>query len=171
MQLVPFWFIVIAVLWTGYFLLEGFDFGVGVLLPVLGRDETRRRVLLNTIGPVWDGNEVWLIAGGGTLFLAFPTAYASAFSGLVRMGLLALQTELGQEAARKKGKDADEARQALTVLKTVVNRTDGSTLLVSASVPQTTVAAMVRKQMTKHSTATTGKTTRRTPRRRTTRRH
>ena len=97
--------------------------------------------------------------------------HASAFSGLLRMGLLALQTELGQEAAKKKGKDADEARQALSVLKTVVNRTDGSTLLVSASVPQTTVAAMVRKQMTKPSTATTGKTTRRTPRRRTTRRH
>ena len=97
--------------------------------------------------------------------------HASAFSSLLRMGLLALQTELGQEAAKKKGKDADEARQALSVLKTVVNRTDGSTLLISASVPQTTVAAMVRKQMTKHSTATTGKTTRRTPRRRPTRRH
>ena len=96
--------------------------------------------------------------------------HASAFSSLVRMGLLALQTELGQEAAKKKGKDADEARQALTVLKTVVNRTDGSTLLVSASVPQTTVAAMVRKQMTKPPTATKGRTTRGTPRRRATRR-
>ena len=97
--------------------------------------------------------------------------HASAFSGLVRMGILAAQTQLGQEAAKKKGKDADEARQALSVLKTVVNRTDGSTLLISASVPQTTVAAMVRKQMTKPTTATTGRTTRRTPRRRTTGRH
>jgi ATP-binding cassette subfamily C protein CydC len=58
-----FWFVLIAVLWTGYLVLEGFDFGVGMLLPVLGRDDTERRVLINTIGPVWDGNEVWLLAG------------------------------------------------------------------------------------------------------------
>jgi len=96
--------------------------------------------------------------------------HASAFSGLVRMGLLAAQTQLGQEAAKKNGKNAAEARQALTVLKTVVNRTDGSTLLVTASVPQTTVAAMVRKQMTKPPPPTI-RTTRRPPRRRTTRRH
>ena len=77
------WFILIAVLWTGYFVLEGFDFGVGILLPVLGRgDETRRRVLLNTIGPVWDGNEVWLIVAGAAMFAAFPGWYATMFSGL-----------------------------------------------------------------------------------------
>jgi cytochrome bd ubiquinol oxidase subunit II len=76
------WFALIAVLWTGYFVLEGFDFGVGILLPVLGRgDETRRRVLLNTIGPVWDGNEVWLLVAGGATFAAFPEWYASLFSG------------------------------------------------------------------------------------------
>jgi cytochrome d ubiquinol oxidase subunit II len=76
------WFTLIAVLWTGYFLLEGFDFGVGILLPVLGgRDEKRRRVLLNTIGPVWDGNEVWLLVAGGATFAAFPEWYASLFSG------------------------------------------------------------------------------------------
>jgi cytochrome d ubiquinol oxidase subunit II len=76
------WFTLIAVLWTGYFVLEGFDFGVGILLPVLGRgDETRRRVLLNTIGPVWDGNEVWLLVAGGATFAAFPEWYASLFSG------------------------------------------------------------------------------------------
>src|SRR6266498_3510516 len=76
------WFTLIAVLWTGYFLLEGFDFGVGILLPVLGgRDERRRRVLLNTIGPVWDGNEVWLLVAGGATFAAFPLWYASLFSG------------------------------------------------------------------------------------------
>src|SRR6266498_2981313 len=76
------WFTLIAVLWTGYFLLEGFDFGVGILLPVLGgRDERRRRVLLNTIGPVWDGNEVWLLVAGGATFAAFPGWYATLFSG------------------------------------------------------------------------------------------
>jgi len=61
MNLATFWFIVIAILWSGYFVLEGFDFGVGILLPFLGRDDTERRVLVNTIGPVWDGNEVWLL--------------------------------------------------------------------------------------------------------------
>ncbi|MEV0647329.1 cytochrome d ubiquinol oxidase subunit II [Phytomonospora sp. NPDC050363] len=81
MELVNVWFILIAILWTGYFILEGFDFGVGVLLPVLGRDDTRRRVLINTIGPVWDGNEVWVIVAGGATFAAFPEWYATLFSG------------------------------------------------------------------------------------------
>jgi cytochrome d ubiquinol oxidase subunit II len=81
MSLTDVWFVLIAVLWIGYFVLEGFDFGVGVLLPVLGRDETRRRVLINTIGPVWDGNEVWLLVAGGATFAAFPEWYASLFSG------------------------------------------------------------------------------------------
>jgi cytochrome d ubiquinol oxidase subunit II len=81
MSLNDVWFLLIAVLWTGYFILEGFDFGVGMLLPVLGRDEARRRVLINTIGPVWDGNEVWLLVAGGATFAAFPEWYASLFSG------------------------------------------------------------------------------------------
>jgi len=76
------WFIAIAVLWAGYFLLEGFDFGVGILLPVLGRDDLQRRVMINTIGPVWDGNEVWLLTAGGATFAAFPFWYASMFSAL-----------------------------------------------------------------------------------------
>lgn len=76
-----FWFLIIAVLWSMYFLLEGFDFGVGILLPVLGRDELDRRVLINTIGPVWDGNEVWLLTAGGATFAAFPNWYATLFSG------------------------------------------------------------------------------------------
>jgi cytochrome d ubiquinol oxidase subunit II len=75
------WFILIAVLWIGYFVLEGFDFGVGILLRVLGRDEPHRRVLINTIGPVWDGNEVWVLVAGGATFAAFPEWYASLFSG------------------------------------------------------------------------------------------
>jgi cytochrome d ubiquinol oxidase subunit II len=86
MQLTTVWFILIAVLWTGYFLLEGFDFGVGMLLPVLApradrHSDTDRRVVINTIGPVWDGNEVWLLVAGGATFAAFPEWYASLFSG------------------------------------------------------------------------------------------
>ncbi|MEV8514221.1 cytochrome d ubiquinol oxidase subunit II [Dactylosporangium sp. NPDC051484] len=81
MALTTVWFILIAVLWAGYFLLEGFDFGVGMLLPVLGRDERERRLLINTIGPVWDGNEVWLLVAGGATFAAFPEWYATLFSG------------------------------------------------------------------------------------------
>ncbi|HEU5475923.1 MAG TPA: cytochrome d ubiquinol oxidase subunit II [Actinophytocola sp.] len=76
-----FWFVAIAALWFGYLFLEGFDFGVGMLLPVLGRDNTDRRVLINTIGPVWDGNEVWLLVAGGATFAAFPLWYANLFSG------------------------------------------------------------------------------------------
>src|SRR5450759_1242329 len=84
MELTTVWFILIGVLWTGYFVLEGFDFGVGMLMPVLGRGkdgEARKRVLLNTIGPVWDGNEVWLLTAGGATFAAFPHWYATMFSG------------------------------------------------------------------------------------------
>jgi cytochrome d ubiquinol oxidase subunit II len=80
-ELTTVWFILIAVLWIGYFVLEGFDFGVGILLPVLGRDEKERRLMINTIGPVWDGNEVWLLVAGGATFAAFPEWYATLFSG------------------------------------------------------------------------------------------
>lgn len=75
------WFVLIAVLWTGYFFLEGFDFGIGVLTKLLARDRKERRVLINTIGPVWDGNEVWLLSAGGATFAAFPEWYATLFSG------------------------------------------------------------------------------------------
>ncbi|SCK14269.1 cytochrome d ubiquinol oxidase subunit II [Streptomyces sp. WMMB 322] len=81
MQLHDLWFAVIAVLWTGYFFLEGFDFGVGVLTRLLARDRGERRVLINTIGPVWDGNEVWLITAASATFAAFPDWYATLFSG------------------------------------------------------------------------------------------
>jgi cytochrome d ubiquinol oxidase subunit II len=84
------WFLLIAALFTGYFILEGFDFGVGILLPVLGRDDRERRVLINTIGPVWDGNEVWLITAAGGLFAAFPGWYATLFSGFYLPLLLIL---------------------------------------------------------------------------------
>jgi cytochrome bd ubiquinol oxidase subunit II len=80
-SLVPFWFIVITVLWTGFFILEGFDFGVGMLHAVVGKDEAGRRAAINTIGPLWDGNEVWLIVAGAAMFAAFPGWYATMFSG------------------------------------------------------------------------------------------
>ncbi|MFI5528980.1 cytochrome d ubiquinol oxidase subunit II [Kitasatospora sp. NPDC051853] len=81
MQLHDVWFVLIAVLWIGYFFLEGFDFGIGVLTRLLAKDRTERRVLINTIGPVWDGNEVWLLTAGGATFAAFPDWYATLFSG------------------------------------------------------------------------------------------
>jgi cytochrome bd ubiquinol oxidase subunit II len=82
--------IAIAVLWAGYFVLEGFDFGVGILLPVLGHSDEQRRVLINTIGPVWDGNEVWLLTAGGATFAAFPEWYAAMFSSFYLPLLLIL---------------------------------------------------------------------------------
>ena len=90
MELTTVWFCLIAVLWVGYFALEGFDFGVGMLLPVLGREERERRVLINTIGPVWDGNEVWVLVAGGATFAAFPEWYATLFSGFYLPLLLIL---------------------------------------------------------------------------------
>jgi cytochrome bd ubiquinol oxidase subunit II len=75
------WFWIVAVMLAAYVVLDGFDLGVGILHPLLGRSESDREIMLKSIGPVWDGNEVWLLAGGGTLYFAFPALYASAFSG------------------------------------------------------------------------------------------
>jgi cytochrome d ubiquinol oxidase subunit II len=90
MTLVTFWFIVIAVLWTGFLVLEGFDFGVGMLHGVVGRGEAGRRVAIGTIGPLWDGNEVWLIVAAAGMFAAFPGWYATMFSGFYLAFLLLL---------------------------------------------------------------------------------
>jgi cytochrome d ubiquinol oxidase subunit II len=90
MELTTVWFILIAVLWIGYFTLEGFDFGVGMLLPWLARDDRERRIMINTIGPVWDGNEVWVLTAGGATFAAFPEWYATLFSGFYLPLLLIL---------------------------------------------------------------------------------
>ena len=98
MDLVVIWIILIAILWTGYFVLEGFDFGVGMLLPILGRSryadpedaEKRRRVMVTTIGPDWDGNEVWVLTAGGATFAAFPHWYATLFAGFYLPLLLIL---------------------------------------------------------------------------------
>ena len=81
MELTTLWFFIVGVLLIGYFVLDGFDFGVGMSLPILGRDNTDRRVIINTIGPVWDLNETWLIVAGASLFAAFPEWYATMFSG------------------------------------------------------------------------------------------
>src|SRR5258706_2553557 len=77
----PVWFVLVAVMITAYVVLDGFDLGAGVLHLLIARTEEERRTVIRTIGPVWDGNEVWLIAGGGTLYFAFPLLYASSFSG------------------------------------------------------------------------------------------
>ena len=94
MTLNTLWFILIVILYTGFFVLEGFDFGVGILLPILGKNDIQRRIIINTIGPHWDGNEVWLIAAGAATFAAFPNWYATLFSGfylplfLILIGLI-----------------------------------------------------------------------------------
>jgi len=90
MDLQIFWFCLIAVLWGGYLVLEGFDFGVGMLLPFVPRDERERGVMLASIGPVWDGNEVWLVVAGGATFAAFPAWYGTMFSGFYLALLLVL---------------------------------------------------------------------------------
>ncbi|OKL51491.1 cytochrome d ubiquinol oxidase subunit II [Buchananella hordeovulneris] len=90
MDLTTLWFILIAVLWTGYLFLEGFDFGVGMLVRILPRSEQERRAMLRTIGPVWDGNEVWLLTAGGATFAAFPAWYATMFAGFYLPLLLIL---------------------------------------------------------------------------------
>lgn len=116
MTLPTFWFIVIGVLWTGFLVLEGFDFGVGSLLPALGRGkdaadtEKRRRVMLTTIGPHWDGNEVWLLTAGGATFAAFPHWYATMFSAFYLPLLLVLVAlivrNMGFEYRGKRDNDA-----------------------------------------------------------------
>jgi cytochrome d ubiquinol oxidase subunit II len=90
MDLPILWFVIVAFFWSGYFLLEGFDFGVGMLLPFLPRNEAERSVMFKAIGPVWDGNETWLVVAGGATFAAFPAWYASMFSGFYIALLLVL---------------------------------------------------------------------------------
>ena len=90
MDLNTVWFILVAILFTGFFFLEGFDYGVGMLMPFLGKDDTERRGIINSIGPVWDGNEVWMITAGGALFASFPQVYATLFSGFYLAFILLL---------------------------------------------------------------------------------
>jgi cytochrome bd ubiquinol oxidase subunit II len=105
------WFCVIAGLWVGYFFLEGFDFGVGMLLCWVGRDRAERRAVIHTIGPVWDGNEVWLIVAAGATFAAFPEWYATLFSGFyVLLFLLVIGLVLRPVALELWGKGGDRWR-------------------------------------------------------------
>jgi cytochrome bd ubiquinol oxidase subunit II len=104
------WFVAIAVLWTGYFVLEGFDFGVGVLLPTVGRSDTDRRVMINAIGPVWDGNEVWLITAVGATFAAFPAWYAGLLSGFYLPILLIIVALIGRGVAFEYRGKVDDPR-------------------------------------------------------------
>jgi cytochrome d ubiquinol oxidase subunit II len=90
MNLQDLWFVLVVVLLTGYVVLDGFDLGVGVLYPVLGKSDGERTALRHAIGPVWDGNEVWLLTAGGALFAAFPPVYATVFSGFYLAMMLVL---------------------------------------------------------------------------------
>ena len=90
MAFVPLWFILITVLWTGFFVLEGFDMGVGMLHGAIGKDEAGRRTVMHTIGPLWDGNEVWLVVAAAAMFAAFPGWYATLFSGTYLLIVLLL---------------------------------------------------------------------------------
>ena len=96
MQLHTIWFVIVAIFWTGFFVLEGFDFGVGALHMFMGPSETDRRVAINTIGPWWDGNEVWLIVAGASMFAAFPGWYATMFSALYLALVLLLLALFGR---------------------------------------------------------------------------
>ncbi|MCG9968486.1 cytochrome d ubiquinol oxidase subunit II [Pelotomaculum terephthalicicum JT] len=96
MELQILWFGLWGLLWAVYFMLDGFDLGVGILAPFIGKSEMEKRILINTVGPVWDGNEVWLLAAGGVMFAAFPTAYAYMFSYLYAPLLLILFALIGR---------------------------------------------------------------------------
>jgi cytochrome bd ubiquinol oxidase subunit II len=117
-HLIPFWFIVIAVLWTGFFVLEGFDFGVGMLHDLVATDEPGRRAAINTIGPLWDGNEVWLICAAAAMFAAFPGWYATMFSGyyLVLVLVLAFLIIRGVAFEYRGKRDAARWRRTWDVL-------------------------------------------------------
>lgn len=104
------WFCLIAVLWGGYFLLEGFDFGVGMLLPYLPRDERERGVMFESIGPVWDGNEVWLVVAAGATFAAFPAWYGTMFSGFYIALLLILVCLIVRVVSFEWREKSDDAR-------------------------------------------------------------
>lgn len=108
MELNALWFILIGVLFTGFFILEGFDYGVGILLPFLGKKDEERRQIINTIGPWWDGNEVWLLTAGGAMFAAFPNWYATLFSGFyLALFLMLLALIFRAVAFEYRSKDRD----------------------------------------------------------------
>jgi cytochrome d ubiquinol oxidase subunit II len=120
-HLIPFWFTIIAILWTGFFILEGFDFGVGMLHDLVATDNAGRRAAINTIGPLWDGNEVWLIVAAAAMFAAFPGWYATMFSAyyLPLVLLLAALIVRGLAFEYRGKRDAASWRRTWDVLLTV----------------------------------------------------
>jgi cytochrome d ubiquinol oxidase subunit II len=114
MQLHTIWFIVLAILWVGFFVLEGFDFGVGMLHTIVGRTETGRRVALNAIGPFWDGNEVWLVVAGAGTFAAFPGWYATMFSALYLALLIVLVALIVRGVAFEFNRKSEDRRWRAT---------------------------------------------------------
>jgi cytochrome d ubiquinol oxidase subunit II len=110
MDLNTIWFILVTVLFIGFFFLEGFDYGVGILLPFLGKKDEERRAIINTIGPVWDGNEVWMLTAGGAMFASFPHVYATLFSGFyLALVLMLVALILRGVAFEYRQKYADQA--------------------------------------------------------------
>jgi cytochrome bd ubiquinol oxidase subunit II len=116
MDLQLLWFVIIAFFWAGYFVLEGFDFGVGMLLPFVGKDDRERHELLETIGPVWDGNEVWLVVAAGATFAAFPAWYGTMFSGFYLALLLVLVLLILRVVSFEWRNKSDDARWQRTWL-------------------------------------------------------
>lgn len=110
MNLNVLWFILIGVLFTGYFVLEGFDFGVGIAIPILGRTDEERRIVINSIGPFWDANEVWFLTAGGAMFAAFPNWYATFFSGFYLALFLLLLALIGRGVAFEFRSKLDNAK-------------------------------------------------------------
>ena len=109
MQLHTIWFVIVAIFWIGFFVLEGFDFGVGMLHTIVGKSDVERRVALNTIGPWWDGNEVWLVVAGASMFAAFPGWYATMFSALYLALVLVLAALMARGVAFEfKGKSENQ---------------------------------------------------------------
>jgi len=108
------WFIILAILWVGFFVLEGFDFGVGILHTIVGKTDTERRVAINTIGPWWDGNEVWLIVAGAGTFAAFPGWYATMFSALYLPLVLVLAALIARGVAFEFRGRSDDPRWRTT---------------------------------------------------------
>src|SRR5215475_11779332 len=121
MVLPTLWFVIVAFFWTGFFVLEGFDFGVGALHKIIGRNDIERRVVINTIGPLWDGNEVWLIVAAAAMFAAFPGWYATMFSAyyLPLVLLLAALIVRGVAFEYRGKRDAASWRRTWDVLLTV----------------------------------------------------
>src|SRR6516164_6496046 len=110
LHLTTLWFVVLAILWVGFFVLEGFDFGVGALHMLVGRTESERRLAVSTIGPWWDGNEVWLVVAGAGTFAAFPTWYATMFSALYIALLLVLAALMARGVALEYATKRDDER-------------------------------------------------------------